>query len=396
MKILMVTREYPPFIIGGVATHTYNLVKALRSLGIDVDVLSFGDPRYNDENTFYMKPSSSIISKRYYGIGSSLAVIYDIYRYKLYFEKLINERGYDLVHVQEPYIGGYIRYEHKVTTIHDTSYGEIKSIFSSLTRRHDMAKLGFYITLGYLQEYFSIATSRVVIVPSPQVREEIIYKYRIGREKIIVIPNGVDPRNKYWYLSRDEAKEKLDISRDKLLVFTTSQHVARKRLDIFILAVKILDHMGMLERVSIVIGGDGPLRPYLEELAYKLGLRNKIVFTGWLSRDQLELYYRATDIFVISSDYEAGPITMLEAMINGAAVVSTNIKGFPSMLSDRVEALLVKPGDPLSLAMGIRELVVNDDLREKLSINGRRFASKHTWDRVARKTLMVYERVLEN
>jgi len=110
----------------------------------------------------------------------------------------------------------------------------------------------------------------------------------------------------------------------------------------------------------------------------------------------LELHYRAADVFVISSDYEAGPITMLEAMIAETPVVSTRIRGFPELARDGVEALLVSPGDYKALASVILRVLMDNSLSRNLAINGRRFALRFTWDEVARRTIDVYREVLEN
>jgi glycosyltransferase involved in cell wall biosynthesis len=200
--------------------------------------------------------------------------------------------------------------------------------------------------------------------------------------------NGVDPRNRYLEISKESAKEILNVR--GRLIFTTSQHVARKRLDVFMSAMRILDKRGLLRGVEVRIGGDGPLRYRLEEMSRKLGLTSKVRFMGWLSRDQLELHYRAADVFVVSSDYEAGPITMLEAMVAETPVVSTRIRGFPELARDGVDALLVGPGDYVAMANAIIEALTNEDLARRLMCNGREFAMRFTWDRVAKETLSAY------
>jgi glycosyltransferase involved in cell wall biosynthesis len=295
--------------------------------------------------------------------------------------------GYDLVHVQEPYVGGFIRFRTKVTTIHDTSYGEVMSIFSHEASR-DWKRLSFYLGLGYLMEYASGASSGLIIAPSPQVRDELVNVYHLNPSRVRVIMNGVDPRNRYLEISKESAKEILNVR--GRLIFTTSQHVARKRLDVFMSAMRILDKRGLLRGVEVRIGGDGPLRYRLEEMSRKLGLTSKVRFMGWLSRDQLELHYRAADVFVVSSDYEAGPITMLEAMVAETPVVSTRIRGFPELARDGVDALLVGPGDYVAMANAIIEALTNEDLARRLMRNGREFAMRFTWDRVAKETLSAY------
>jgi glycosyltransferase involved in cell wall biosynthesis len=391
MRVLMVGREYPPYIVGGVATHTYHLTQALRRFGVKVDVVSFGNPARSYDGVTFIEPRSAIIKKTGIEFGESLTIIYDIARLTKFISNALRRGDYDVVHVQEPYVGGLVRFDNKVTTIHDTSYGEVRSIFTHEVNR-DWKRLGFYLGIGYFMEYSSMATSKVVIVPSPQVRDELISKYKFSPDRVRVVMNGVDPNNRYLSIDKVEAKERLGIS--KPLIFASSQHVARKRLDVFLYAMKVLDIWGVLDDVEVRVGGDGPLRTMLEGLAERLGIRGKVRFMGWLSRDSLELHYRAADVFVITSDYEAGPITMLEAMVAETPVVSTRIRGFPELARDGVDALLVEPGDYVSVAKAIREVLVNEDLARYLARNGRDFAMRFTWDRVAESVIGIYREVV--
>ena len=397
MKVLIAAREYPPYIVGGVATHTERLVKYLRLQGVYVDVLSFGrqagivdSPR---GRVFFIKPESSIISRSDEGIARDAKVPKDIIRFTAIASKLAEKEDYDIVHVEEPYVGGLIRHRAKVTTIHDTSYGEIRSIISSkILSSYTIRKTIFYLTLGYAMEYASLATSATIIAPSPQVRDELVYVYRFPRSRVHVIPNGVeepDPSEP----SREEAKKLLGLE-DKIVVFTTAQHVHRKRLDILIKAAALLQDKWR-GKAKIVIGGKGPLTPLLLEQAKRYKLHSDFLeMTGWIPESKLPLYYRAADIFVLTSDYEAGPQTLLEAGIRGCVLVSTRIPFFPALMKNWVDGVLFPPGDYRSLAAILDRLLGDTSLRERLSKNAVEFSKKFTWQRIAFLTLMVYKKVL--
>jgi glycosyltransferase involved in cell wall biosynthesis len=241
-------------------------------------------------------------------------------------------------------------------------------------------------------EYLSVLTSRVIITPSPQVKEELIHVYHIGGiADIIVVPNGVEAP-KPGEPDREKAKKLLGFD-GKLVVFTTAQHVARKRLETLIEAAKLLESKWRGKAV-IVIGGRGPLTSWLQRLAKDKGLNGFVVFTGWIPQDRLSLYYRAADVFVITSEYEAGPITLLEAGIRGAALVSTRIPGLPALLHDGENALLFDVGDYEKLAYYIDILLSDEDLRRRLGRAAIKFAERFTWDKVAELTESVYRRVL--
>ncbi len=394
MRVLMVGREYPPYTVGGVATHTYHLVRALRARGVWVDVVSYGYRGGVAESSrgrvFFLEPRSSIISRRDEGVARDIGVPRDILRLTRFVHALLEREGYDIVHVQEPYVGGLISYRAKVTTIHDTSYGEIRAIFHTALNAHNARRAVFFATMGYWMEYASIATSKLIITPSPQVRDELIHVYHAWKP-VLVIPNGVEEPGP-WEPGREEAKKLLGLG-DRLVVFTVAQHVARKRIETLLYAARLL--RGKWEgRVVVVIGGRGPLTPWLRREAERLGLEGFVRFTGWIPGEKLPLYYRAADVFVVTSEYEAGPITLLEAGIRGVALVSTSIPGFPALLSHGVNALLYPVGDYRALARLLDELLGDEGLRERLGREAVAFASRFTWKRVAGLTLSAYRRVL--
>jgi glycosyltransferase involved in cell wall biosynthesis len=391
MRVLMITREFPPYVVGGVGTHTFHLSRALTRLRADVHVVSFGDSEKSSDTVTFVDPKSSIISRSAQSIGQDLAVLYDIARFARISGKIAAERAFDVLHVQEPYVGGYLRADAKVTTIHDTSYGELRSIVG-LARPREIEKALFYIGVGFIMEYASMATSNIVITPAPNIRHELVHRYILGGGKTVVVMNGVEPENQYSALSREEAKEMLGLQSSSILIFTSGRHVTRKRLDVFLKALSILEGRNSLKGVEARIGGDGPLRSHLENSARELGLGSRVRFLGWLTRDALELHYRASDIFVACSDYEASPIAILEAMIAGAPVVSTNIPGFPApaLARDRVDILLTAPGDPVSLADAVELLIEDDNLRGAISTNERAFALRYSWEEVAKRTMKIY------
>ena len=387
------TREYPPYVVGGVAVHTYHLVRTLREKGVEVDVASFGNPRQSGNGVFFLEPTSSIISRRNENISRDLRVPLDIVRFTRFTQGLIRERKYDVVHVQEPYVGGLVKHPCKVTTVHDTSYGEMKAIVHSGLTGHNLKRAVFFSTLGYVMEFASIATSNAIIVPSPQVKEELIHVYKARRKRIFVIPNGVEPP-KTGEPSRDEARRTLGLPRDKVVIFTVAQHIARKRLDVLLKALAILRERA--DGFKAVIGGEGPLTPLLKEMARELGLLGDYVeFTGWIPSGKLPLYYRASDVFVVTSEYEAGPMTLLEAGLRGVVLVSSRIPGLPALMREGVEGLRFPPGDPEALASILHRLIEDPSLRAKLSAGARRFAEGLTWDRVAGLTIRVYDEVLQ-
>jgi len=388
----MATREYPPFIVGGVGRHTFYLTKYLRKRGVKVKVISFGDPRLSDEDTLFVEPKSSIISRKLEGIARDVKVPLDIARFTDSVRSALRSGEFDVLHVQEPYVGGLVSYEYKVTTVHDTSFGEIRSYLKYLNGG-SLKRVIFYITAGYAMEFASIVTSRIVISPSPDVVWEMVRVYRAPRERIRLIPNGVEePPNDEP--DRPTARRLLGLPEDYFIIFTTAQHVARKRLETLVRAARVLKERGF-RRFTAVIGGTGPLTEYLKKLTVDLGVQDVVKFTGWIPDKELPLYYRAADVFVVTSEYEAGPLTMLEAGIRGIPLVVADApSGFMAIARNNVDCLKFKLGDAVDLAEKLVALGSDYGLWAELSQRARTFASAFRWDSIADKTVSVYREVL--
>ena len=396
MKVLMITREYPPFIVGGVATHTFYLVKYLRKLGIGCTVISYGDPKLSTEDTIFVSPSSSVLKEGETKISDDIRLFKDICRLTSYVKKHLQEKKYDIIHVQEPYVGGLITYpRRKITTFHDTGVGEAKAILSSISYKNTqgMKKITFYFTLGYLMEYASIFSSEILITPSYTAKHELVKFYRVDPKKIRVIHNGIEiPK---YIPSKERARRILGLPEDKIIILAVGRHIPHKRYDLLIEAVAKLERR-LRDRIYVIISGHGPQAPFFKLLVKKYNLDDAVHFTGWLSREKLWLHYSAADIFVLSSDTESAPISLLEAALTDNAIVSTLVGDYALMMKNRVHGILIRPGDVASLVNALEELITDKNLREKLSKKSKEFAALFSWERIAMKTINVYREVLKD
>ena len=390
----MVTREYPPFVVGGIATHTFYLVKYLKKQGVDCTVTSFGDPHLSTEDTIFISPSSSVLKSGNSRISEDLGIVRDIYKLTNYVKKLLQKRKYDIVHVQEPYVGGLIMYSRKITTFHTTGAGETKALFSSTLNKtsYGIKRMIFNTTLGHFMEISSILSSKLLITPSYIAKTELVKYYKVDPRKIKVIHNGIEiPKN---VPNTKSARRVLRLPKDKVIVFTVGRHIPRKRYDLLIEAVARLDK-SLREQIYVVIGGRGPLTPLFKLLIRKYDLENVVTLTGWIPEEKLWLYYSAADIFVLTSDAESAPITLLEAVAIGKAIVTTRVGDYAYMMKNGVHGILIKPSDVNGLARALKELVIDENLRRRLSIKAKEFASLFSWRKVAMYTLEVYKEVLK-
>jgi glycosyltransferase involved in cell wall biosynthesis len=118
------------------------------------------------------------------------------------------------------------------------------------------------------------------------------------------------------------------------------------------------------------IAGDGPDRPALEAEIDRLGLSDHVELLG--TRDDVPELLASSDVFVLSSDSEGLPMSVLEAMAAGLPVIASAVGGVPEAVRDGETGALVPPRDSAALARALRRLVADPALRERLGDAGRR------------------------
>jgi glycosyltransferase involved in cell wall biosynthesis len=127
--------------------------------------------------------------------------------------------------------------------------------------------------------------------------------------------------------------------------------------------------------VTLFIAGEGAAKEFIEQYASTSGIGSQVVFTGWLSQNELNEYLSADCIFVMPSMLgEAFGLIAAEASMAGAAVIVSRIGALPEIVEDRVSGLVVTPGDTNSLVQAIEELIKDEDLRKKFGIAAKKRA----------------------
>jgi glycosyltransferase involved in cell wall biosynthesis len=129
--------------------------------------------------------------------------------------------------------------------------------------------------------------------------------------------------------------------------------------------------------VTLFIAGEGAAKEFIEQYAKTSGIGQQVVFTGWLSQNELHEYLSADCIFVMPSMLgEAFGLVAAEASMAGAAVIVSRIGALPEIVEDRVSGLVVTPGDTNSLVQAIEELINDEELRRKFGIAAKKRAQK--------------------
>jgi glycosyltransferase involved in cell wall biosynthesis len=167
----------------------------------------------------------------------------------------------------------------------------------------------------------------------------------------------------------------------------------RKNVKRLLVAYGLLPPALRREIHLVVAGGKGWLNEDIRPTVKELGLEEQIHFIGYVKEVDLPAVYSLATVFAYPSLYEGFGLPVLEAMQCGTPVLTSNVSALPEVAGDA--ALLVSPTDVDEVADGLTRLLEQADLRAELRTRGYTRARMFSWERCARKTLAVYQRVYE-
>ncbi|SPE35416.1 Glycosyl transferase, group 1 [Candidatus Sulfopaludibacter sp. SbA3] len=143
----------------------------------------------------------------------------------------------------------------------------------------------------------------------------------------------------------------------------------------------------------VIIGDTISLYPEVRQAVIKSKMEHQVRFLGFVPFDTLRCFFESAAAFVFPSRYEGFGLPPLEAMACGTPVVTSNISSLPEVVGDA--AVLVKPENVFDIARGIREVLLDENLRAELVRRGREQAARFSWERTARQVLEIYAEAAE-
>jgi glycosyltransferase involved in cell wall biosynthesis len=177
--------------------------------------------------------------------------------------------------------------------------------------------------------------------------------------------------------------------RDKIL-FSIQRLNKEKRVDVVIRSFKEI--LKVFPETTLLVGGQGPMRTKLQELAESLEIQNRVRFLGYVPRDRLKDYFGACDVFLFHSTYETFGMVVAEAMSYGKPVVSVSNTAIPEVVADGDSGILVPSENPEAMAAAAVRLLGNEELRCKMGQSGlARARTYFSWDRIAQQYESVFE-----
>ncbi|MCL4487023.1 MAG: glycosyltransferase family 4 protein [Chloroflexi bacterium] len=229
-----------------------------------------------------------------------------------------------------------------------------------------------------------------VIAVSESTKRDAMCVYNVPAEKITVIYEGVDAALQPVTDREVIAKARATWAKGQPFVLLVSTVEPRKNIVALVDALRLLKERGCPHRL-LIAGRKGWLFQGTFDHIEQTGMESEVDFLDYVPEAELRALFAACDAFVYPSLYEGFGLPPLEAMACGAPVIASNTSSLPEILGDA--ALLVNPRNTGEIADAVERVVTSSNLQAELRAKGLKQAAKFSWERAARETLAVYQRV---
>ena len=387
MKILMLTWEYPPRIVGGISKVVHDLSKRLIKDGHEVTVVTYKDGNTsefeNDKgvkvhrvNNYMINPNNFIdwIMQLNFNMIAKVN------------ELIAKEGPFDVVHAHDwlvAYAAKTIKNSYDipiVATIHATEAGRHRGIHDETQR---------YINDT---EWMLTYEATEVIVNSNYMKNELQRLFGLPFEKINVVPNGVN-LTVYNGVERDYTfRRQYAMDNEKIILFM-GRLVYEKGIQNLIAAMpKVLANY---HDAKLVIAGKGGMLDELKAQVDYLGINNKVYFTGYLNSKQVPKMYKCADIAVFPSTYEPFGVVALEGMLSGNPIVVSDVGGLNEIVDHRVNGMKSYAGNANSIADSILTLLFDQQLCSNIVKNAKaKVRNEYNWAKIAQDTHFTYQKAI--
>lgn len=283
-----------------------------------------------------------------------------------------------LLHVQ--YTGPLHSRVPLVVSVHDVSFIEHPEFFS-WARRSQLA-----VTVRR-----TVERAAVVICPSDFSRQRVLDVYDLPDSKVVTIHTAVS--NHFRPIAKDVAKQHVRalLGFDGPFVLSVGDLRKRKNQPALIRAFSqvMAEHPALTHHLVLAGKPADPADAFKE--AERSPFRPRIHFLNFVDDAALPHLYNACDVFAFPSWYEGFGLPVLEAMACGAPVICSNTTAIPEVADSA--ALLFNPHQDGHIALALRDLLLDAELRARMSRLGQQRAAKFRWDTAAARTLEVYYQV---
>lgn len=270
---------------------------------------------------------------------------------------LLQQEQVDILHIHSPY-----------PAILGRLAGRLARVKAIIYTEHNIVER--YHTLTMLGNVLTYPLSDAIIAISSAVRRSI-ERWKTARGKTLHTIYDAMDFDAIDAVEADPrvARKKLGINDNHLVVGNVAHIQPQKGHQYLVQAAQLVAEQ-CPDVTFVIVGGEkakGGIKE-LEELAQRLGIRDRVIFTGF-RHDVLQVI-AGFDVFVLPSVWEGFGIVLLEAMALGKPVIGTSVGGIPEVIDDKVDGFLVEPRNPAQLAARIVELLRDEALRNSMGQKG--------------------------
>ena len=387
MKILVLSWEFPPRIVGGIARHVGELYPELVKLGHEIHLIT---PEVKQASLYE-------VVEGIYVHRVPVAHSHDFFHWVVnlnqsmghYTGELIKEGYFDIIHAHDWLVGdAAIALKHNfkiplVATIHATEYGRCNGIHNDIQN---------YV---HSKENELAYNAWRIIVCTEYMQKEVTRALHSPADKIDIIYNGIRPEKKRHHRDFHAQNFRRQFAADhEKIVYYVGRITHEKGIPVLLNAApQILWEMGGYVKFVIIGGGN---TDHLKQQAWDLGIWDKCYFTGFLSDDYLDKFQTLADCAVFPSLYEPCGIVALESFAARVPVIVSDTGGFPEVIEHTKTGIITQVNNPHSLAWGILEVLKNPGYGKWLVDNAyQELERRFCWTELAQKTVTVYEKVLK-
>jgi glycosyltransferase involved in cell wall biosynthesis len=387
MKILVLTWEFPPRLVGGIARHCAELYPDVVRLGHEVHVVTVA---FGTEPSYKLVDGIHVHRVDDPGVPDPFVPwVKDLnHNLREYCEQLLTHTSFDLIHAHDWLVAAAA-----IAIQESNNLPLVATIHATESGRHNGIR-GYESTEIFQQECWLATQAAEVIVCSNYMRWEV--KEVLGRDHTHIIYNGINPAKKqrpqdfdFWQLRRTYAAD-----REKIIYYV-GRMTPEKGIFLLLDAASIV--MWEMEgAVKLVFIGktDGKITA-LKNKATDLGIIEKCYFTGFMSDQELDKFQTVADCAVFPSLYEPFGIVALESFASHVPVVVSDAGGLPEVVRHSQTGIVTWKNNAESLAWGILEVLRNPSYAKWLTDNA--YAELHQrfhWPTLALQTIEVYELAL--
>lgn len=385
MKILMLTWEYPPRVVGGISKVVYDLSHKMVKEGNEVTVVTYkeGDNvKYyeNDKGVEVYRVDNYMIRPNNF-IDWIMQLNFNMITKA---NEIINKNGkFDVIHAHDwlvAYSAKSIKESYNIpliSTIHATESGRNSGIHDETQR---------YINDS---EWMLTYESSEVIVNSNYMKNEVQRLFGLPYDKINVIPNGVNLQL-FSNVNIDyDFRRQYAMDNEKIILYV-GRLVYEKGIQNLIAAMpKVLDRY---HDSKLIICGRGGMIDELREQVKYLGIENKVYFAGYCDFKKMQKMYKCADVAVFPSTYEPFGIVAIESMLSGTPTIVSDVGGLNEIIEHGVTGMKSYAGNANSIADSVLSLLFDPKLCANISQNAiKKVKENYNWSKITDSTYYVYQ-----